>query len=381
MLPSGRGANGLHDTVSLTSNRVFREHQMCHLPDGTDESLASSGLGMGNEQMRLPFGWPDRPESGGLEALDLFTGIGGIALGFQAAGFSVTGVDCEELSAATYEENAIGKHVLADLSEGRLVKGEFDVIVGGPPCRPWSAMNLQRRGESHEDYHLLEAFFRHIAELRPYVFLMENVPPVAGDKKYLELLTQLVTCGYSIDRRIIRYSDFGAATARRRLFTVGIRDSSSWTATDFFTSLAAQYSATAKTVKEAIGWLQHHQRGDFPDHEWSRLTSIGNYEERYRTGRFGWKQLLWNRPAPSFGSISKTYILHPESGVGDFPVRVLSVREVLSIMSFSRTFRFPESAPLGARYRMAANAVSPAVAEMCARIIRSILSGPLQYVS
>jgi DNA (cytosine-5)-methyltransferase 1 len=105
------------------------------------------------------------------------------------------------------------------------------------------------------------------------------------------------------------------------------------------------------------------------------LKTIDRYEERYRSGRFGWAQLEYDQPAPSFGSVAKTYILHPEAGVNDFVRRVLSVREVLQIMGFDREFRFPPGTSRTARYQMAADAVSPVFSLACARTVRRLLWG------
>lgn len=71
--------------------------------------------------------------------------------------------------------------------------------------------------------------------------------------------------------------------------------------------------------------------------------------------------------------MSKTYILHPDSAPDGPDPRVLSVREVLSIMGFSKDFQFPAGIGISIRYNMAANAVSPIVATACARVIRSML--------
>ena len=97
----------------------------------------------------------------------------------------------------------------------------------------------------------------------------------------------------------------------------------------------------------------------------------------HRSGKYGWKRLAWDAPALSFGSVSKTYILHPDSDPERPEARVLSVREVLSIMGFGRSFRFPEHTPLSLRYRMAANAVSPVFSADCATVLRVMIwSGP-----
>jgi site-specific DNA-cytosine methylase len=166
-----------------------------------------------------------------LEVLDLFAGIGGFALGFKAAKFAkVTGVDVEPVSERVFskDENGIGAFELVDL-RNELVNSKVQVLVGGPPCRPWSSVNLQRRREAHGDYTLLERFFLHVREIEPEVFLMENVPPLVGDPKYKSLVEELrKKLNYSVLSRVLKYSEFGSATARRRLFTVGLRDSVKW---------------------------------------------------------------------------------------------------------------------------------------------------------
>lgn len=323
------------------------------------------------EQIQLPLAGPtDAPR---LEVLDLFAGIGGLSLGFRASGFTATGVDHEEISREVFRINEIGDAVRRNLLEEMEVR-PVAVVIGGPPCRPWSAVNVIRRGAHHEDYALLDRFLAHLLEIRPQVFLMENVPALGSDPEYHRLLRELRWSGYSLAMSTLQYSDFGAATRRRRLFTVGFRDSVRWSAEEFFVRLAARHRPRS-TVRHAIEWLRDTPRGAVPDHEWSAVQTIEKYRERYRSGQYGWRKLDWGEAAPSFGSVAKTYILHPSAGEDAFPLRVLSVREVLSIMGFDRSFRFPGSTALTRRYRMASNAVSPIVSAACARTIREMLTG------
>jgi DNA (cytosine-5)-methyltransferase 1 len=119
-------------------------------------------------------------ETGGeVRVLDLFCGMGGLALGFALNGFRVIGYDIHPRVPEIFQINRIGLAVTADLTDPasiRLEHRDVQVVTGGPPCRPWSALNLQRRGSRHPDHPLLGAFFRAIREILPEAFLMENVP-------------------------------------------------------------------------------------------------------------------------------------------------------------------------------------------------------------
>jgi DNA (cytosine-5)-methyltransferase 1 len=308
----------------------------------------------------------------GLTVLDLFSGIGGLASGFRDNGFSVIGVDREQVAGKVFPLTGGGEFVQADLGT-TMVMRSAEVIIGGPPCRPWSAVNQQRRRREHEDHGLLSRFFEHVREIRPEAFLMENVPAVGSDASFLEWIEKLRGDSYRLASRLLRYSDYGAATTRTRRFTVGFRDSYTG-AREFFTRLQFRKRA-ATTVHEAIHWARGLARDAVPDHDWSRLRTIEKYKDRYQSGQYGWKQLAYGVPAPSFGSISKTYILHPEAGIEGFPLRVLSVREALSIMGFTIDVKFPDGTPRALRYQMVANAVSPIVSGACAGVMHELIAG------
>lgn len=329
-------------------------------------------------QNLLPF--EPLPAPSHTSVVDLFAGIGGLSMGFRDAGFEITGVDADEVSSATFQVNGLGHHLVRDLRTED-VTVDAPVVIGGPPCRPWSSVNLQKRGRIHEDHALLQRFFDHLIARQPRLFVMENVPPLMNDPDYLRLRKEMEFRGYSVGSSVLRYSDFGAATARRRLFTVGIKDFR-WGWQHFFRLLERERKRSLddagggqSTVRAAIGWLRECEAGDVPDHVWSQLETIEKYRDRYESGQFGWRKLDWDDTAPSFGSVAKTYILHPDSWENDRPARVVSVREVLSIMGFPRDFRFPADTTLHRRYRMAANAVSPAVSRALARASRAVLYG------
>lgn len=305
-----------------------------------------------------------------MRALDLFCGAGGLSLGFRNEGFTVTGADINQHSADIYSSNNIGEFTEIDLAKDSIT-GTFDIIMGGPPCRPWSCINVQRRGSLHPDYKLLERFFDHVFVIRPRAFLMENVPPMGSDKSFRSLIEKAVREGYSVSSQPVRYLDFGTATKRRRLFTVGFRDFG-LDAREFF-NLLNHLTGSPCTVGQAIKKYEGYAEGEIPDHEWPELKTIGKYKEYYKSGKYGWSKLEYDGYAPSFGNIMKTYILHPRADDDDFPLRVLSVRETLGIMGFPADFRFPANMGMGMRYQMVANAVSPIVAQKMAMVIREMI--------
>jgi DNA (cytosine-5)-methyltransferase 1 len=326
-------------------------------------------------ELRFPIS-PTQLDASGLRGLDLFAGIGGLSAGFARAGFAMIGVDNEPVATGVYTRSGFGEGRTLKLDSERCII-DVPLVIGGPPCRPWSAVNVQRRGRAHADHALLDVFLEHVRQIRPDVFVMENVLALGSDDLYLsgmDSLRSLTGCRYDVQRKIIHYDRFGAFTKRRRLFTVGVRNSATGASRLF--ELMEHYQLPARTVGDAIMWLRDKDRGSVPDHDWSELRSIHKYSNHYTSGKFGWVRLRYDEPAPSFGSVSKTYILHPEAGVGAFPERVVSVREVLCIMGFGPgEVAFPDGTPRGKRYQMAANSVSPMVSAAVARAVRCLLTG------
>ena len=305
------------------------------------------------------------------EVVDLFCGMGGFSLGFCNEGFDVIGYDINKHTPSIYKINKIGKSKIRDLSKQSIDEEAPSIIIGGPPCKPWSSVNITRRGSAHPDYGLITQYFKIINMKKPSIFIMENVPQVKNDHNYKKNIRKLSKY-YDLDNFIVKYSDYGAATNRSRLITAGFRES---TFKDF-TSNLCKHKKPPKTVHEVISEYEKIKECQIPDHEWAHFKTIRKYTKYYRSGQYGWYRLNYNQPAPSFGNVMKTYTLHPKAdifGTCDDWLRVLSVREVMSIMGFPADYRFPEKMGHTVKYQMIADVISPLFSRACANTIKGLI--------
>lgn len=123
------------------------------------------------------------------KVLDLFAGAGGLSLGFSQTGeFRIAvAVENNPDSQRTYKCNYPSATVLGDIQE--IVDyeafskeyGEFDVIIGGPPCQGFSKANRQKNHIISQNNSLIKKFVEVIEKLSPQAFLMENVPMLCSD--------------------------------------------------------------------------------------------------------------------------------------------------------------------------------------------------------
>lgn len=302
-----------------------------------------------------------------MEVLDLFCGMGGLSSGFAAKGFSVLGVDRSKVAGKTYEMNGFGKFREKNLAT-KTVRGKFRVLLGGPPCRPWSSVNVVRREKVHPDYRLVGVYFKHLLRIQPKVFVFENVPAVKNSGTFEWWAKKAETIGYDILRTIVQYSDYGAATKRHRFIAIGVMNGDR----EETERILNRHKSEATTVKARIWSLRNEPESPEIYHEWPDLKTIYKYKDYYATGKYGWYKLNWGEPAPSFGNVMKTYILHPMSFNGG-DTRVISVREALLVMGFKRDFAFAKNAHMGQMYQMIADSVSPVFSDKLASTVNRLL--------
>lgn len=121
--------------------------------------------------------------------LDLFAGAGGLSLGFENTKlFTVAAiVENNKNAAKTYIKNHPGLKNYDDILNvdfGQLIQetGQIDVVIGGPPCQGFSNANRQRRQLINGSNELVKRYVKAIKEVKPKVFVMENVKTIASDK-------------------------------------------------------------------------------------------------------------------------------------------------------------------------------------------------------
>lgn len=181
--------------------------------------------------------------------LDLFAGCGGLSLGFEAAGFRTIGYEMIDAAVDTYNKNLNGKCYKEFLTIGfeYLEADKIDIIIGGPPCQPFSRFGNQKGIEDSRDG--FPIFLDAIKRLSPRVFLFENVANLLGRHKwYLDLiLNEFKKLGYKTDIQILNAKYYGVPQNRERVICVGYKSSFEYPAKE----------PKLTTVQEAIGDIMY----------------------------------------------------------------------------------------------------------------------------
>ena len=154
--------------------------------------------------------------------LDLFAGCGGLSLGFEAVGYKTIGYEMNEAAAETYRKNLNGDcHAIKlDLD---FEYPQAEIIIGGPPCQPFSVGGHQKGIEDARDG--FPIFIDAVKKLQPKVFMFENVRGLLYTNKwYFELvIEELRKLGYLIDFKLLNAVNYGVPQNRERLFVFGHR--------------------------------------------------------------------------------------------------------------------------------------------------------------
>jgi DNA (cytosine-5)-methyltransferase 1 len=346
--------------------------------------------------------------------ISLYSGAGGLDYGFEAAGFkTLFANDADHDSCETLRENRdwpVLERSIFDvpneeiLSTAGVDAGEVDVLIGGPPCQPFSKSGYWARGDSGRlsdpRAATLDAYLRVLEGVKPRAFLLENVYGMAYSKKSegIQLLLKKIAeinqrtgTRYQPRTAVLNAAWFGVPQLRERFFLVAARDGS------HFEFPTARFMAPSRD-QTSLGTLPSYRTAwdaladvrPSADEEldlrgkWAGLLpSIPEGQNYlYHTDKgdgmplFGWRRRYWNFLLKLAKSLpSWTIQAQPGPAVGPFhwDNRRLSHRELCRLQTF------PDDVVVyGNRMsvqRQIGNAVPSLLAEVLAREIKTQLLG------
>ena len=165
-----------------------------------------------------------------MKVISLFSGCGGLDLGFEKAGFEIpVANEFDPTIWETFEKNhpetKLIRGDIRNIKESDFPK-EVDGIIGGPPCQSWSEAGALRgiedaRGQLFFDY------IRILKEVRPKFFLAENVSGMLANRHsdaVKNILNLFKECGYEVSLTLVNAKDYGVAQERKRVFYIGFRN-------------------------------------------------------------------------------------------------------------------------------------------------------------
>lgn len=362
-----------------------------------------------------------------MNVIDLFSGCGGLSLGFLQNGYTVTkAVEVDASIANTYRINHPTVNMIVDDirnidRSGIFHAGDADVIIGGPPCQGFSMAGARIRTGFMDDprNYLFKHYFHIVQAVKPQAFVMENVKGIMTmqDGKIFREILQIFSdpnlldgAPYQLHYKIVKAVDFGIPQKRERMILIGTKKSGLeleqlWeqTRTDILRENPHFFDKV--TVRDAIGNLgdttadgvistpvprteyqkylatdkptvTNHTKTNHSPVAIDRMSRIANGENftslqetihSVHSGAYG--RLCWDEPAPTvttrFDTPAGGRFIHPMEN------RTLSPREAARLQSFPDDFVFYGNKT--SVCKQIGNAVPPKISYFLARLIRKIL--------
>ena len=346
------------------------------------------------------------------KAISLFSGCGGLDIGFHRKGFSTAVcIENNPIMAETLKINRISEHIICDdirnvsnetiASATGLSSGSTDLVLGGPPCPAFSKSRFYRKEMTHgtcdESWQTVEEYFRVVKGFMPKAFVFENVHTFIAKRQNGALEYVLKTgkaLGYNVSYRVLNAVNYGVPQKRERVFIVGTRAAAQF---DFpppthraldDSDLLNSHLATWRTAGNAIADLDtelndHSLKGHFSggkDHELLKLIPPGeNYlfftEERgHKKPVFKWRSRYWSfllKLSPDLPSWTIQARRSNNMGPFHWRSRILTIPEVKRIQTFPDDYAL--SGNIENQWRQVGNAVPPLLAECVANQVRDYL--------
>lgn len=301
--------------------------------------------------------------------IDLFAGIGGTRLAFEAVGGDcVFSSEWDKDAQKTYAAN-FGEAPHGDITKIKAADiPNFDVLLAGFPCQPFSSIG-QRQGFKHKTQGtLFYDVLRILESKRPAAFLLENVVGLVnhdGGNTFAVILQSLNELGYSVHHEVLDAADYGVPQHRKRIYIVGYNKARlkreiehQWpkkSRKDMFIGQFVEKGVTDRSISK------HLQDGYLFKLDDGRPQIID------RRSKVKVKTLV-----ASYHKIQRltgTFVKDGPTGM-----RLLSENECKAIMGFPKRFKFPVSRTQ--MYRQLGNSVAvPVVTAIARKMMASIREG------
>ena len=327
-----------------------------------------------------------------MKLISLFSGCGGLDLGFERAGFEIPiANDFDSTIYQTFRENHAKTDLLIDdirnLSAD-IFPNDIDGIIGGPPCQSWSEAG-SRRGIEDSRGKLFFDYIRILQAKKPKFFLAENVSGMMANRHSdaVNFITEKFReCGYNLTINLINAKNYGVAQERKRVFYIGFRKDLD---IDFkFPHGSTESDSRKLTLRDVIWDLQftaiptasgnlHNMKaennnefftGNFSTIFMSR-NRVKSWNEQAFTVQASGRQCQLHPQAPKMIFASKDKFCFVEGK--EYLYRRMTIREIARIQGFDDNFKFIYKNTNDA-YKMIGNAVPVNLAYEIAVAIKNI---------
>ena len=334
-----------------------------------------------------------------MNVISLFSGCGGLDLGFEKAGFNIpVANEFDKTIWETYKINHPSTHLIeGDIRQvtkddiAQYIDGAVDGIIGGPPCQSWSEAGSLKgikdaRGQLFFDY------IRILKEFQPKFFLAENVSGMLADRHSIavqNILELFDEAGYDVSFTLVNAKDYGVAEERKRVFYIGFRKDLK---IDFgFPKGSTKDDSKKITLRDIIWDLQDTA---VPSGEKNRHNPNAINNNEYFTGAYSPIFMSrnrvkgWDEQAFTVQASGRQCQLHPQAPkmvkVGhndcrfvegkEYLYRRMTIREVARVQGFPDDFKFIYN-DTNTAYKMIVNAVPVNLAYEIAVAIKMYLKG------
>ncbi len=339
--------------------------------------------------------------------LSLFSGVGGLDLGFHAQGLEIAiAIEADENAASQYQKNFPKTKVIQeDISQVKVkdIAKLLDpqrplIIIGGPPCQGFSQAGTREVDDPRNL--MIGEFLRFVVELKPTFFIMENVTGVLIPR-YKELIegyrTSVTEAGYQLSEWVLNAVDFGVPQNRKRLFWVGGLEEKLIAPPPAYSEPTTVRAAIADLVGYDEATWTRDKRGEFAQYLLEIFPPITGWDEsrlsncqqtnhslkvikRFKATPNGqlepishFYRLDWEGVAPTVRAGGRdrhtaTRPIHPQEH------RVVTPREAARLQSFPDWFEF--STPKTHAHQQIGNAVPPLLAYFIAGVVKRSFPDP-----